>query len=94
MSTQNLSIRHGADVNLLANRRTSAGTLPLFKTLSARDLFQVLNAKRLESRPVVGQDRGPFKLDKTGRKRYLSKVSTPIYGEPTFKNRIFEGRHI
>lgn len=93
MSTQNLHVRQ-PDVNLLANRRTSVGILPLFKTLSARDLFQILNDKRLASRPVVGQDRGPYKLDKTGRKRYFNKTSTPIYGEPTFRNVIFEGRHI
>ncbi len=82
-----------SNVNLLANRRTSVGTLPLFKTLSARELFPILNAKRLDSRPVVGQDRGPYKLDKTGRKRYFGKP-TPILGEPTFRNVIFEGRHI
>ncbi len=92
MSIQNLEVRQ-ADVNLLKNRRTSAGTLPLFKTLSARELFPVLNRKRLDSRPVIGQDRGPFKLDKTGRKRYLGKP-TPIFGAPTFRNVIVEGRHI
>lgn len=93
MSTQNLSVHHGSDINLLENRRTSAGNLPLFKTLDARSLFQILNAKRLASRSVVGQDRGPFKLDKTGRKRYFGKP-TPIYGEPTFQNRIEKGRHV
>lgn len=94
MSTQNLSIHHGSDINLLENRRTSVGILPLFKTLDARTLFQILNAKRLASRPVVGQDRGPFKLDKTGRKRYFNKTSTPIYGEPTFRNVVEQGVHV
>lgn len=83
-----------SNINLLENRRTSAGVLPLFRTMSARELFPILNSKRLASRPVVGQDRGPYKLDKTGRKRYLSKVSTPIYGEPTFRNVIEKGVHV
>lgn len=82
-----------SNVNLLENRRTSVGTLPLFKTLDARTLFAVLSEKRRDSRPVIGQDRGAFKLDKTGRKRYLGKP-TPIYGEPTFQNRIEKGRHV
>lgn len=81
------------NINLLANRRTSVGILPLFKTLGARDLFAVLNAKREASRPVVGQDRGPFKIDKSGRKRYFGKP-TPVYGEPTFRNRIEQGVHV
>ncbi len=48
------------------------------------------SSRRQASRPVIGQDRGPFKLDKSGRKRYLGKP-TPILGEPTFKNRIENG---
>lgn len=55
--------------------------------LSAPELFREASARRLASRPVIGQDRGPFKLDKSGRKRYLGKP-TPIFGEPTFKNQI------
>lgn len=81
------------NTNLLENRRTSVGVLPLFKTLSARELFPILNQKRLDSRPVIGKDRGAFKLDKTGRKRYLGEP-TPIYGEPTFRNVIEQGRHV
>lgn len=86
-----------SNVNLLENRRTGSKNqtviVPLYRTLSARELFPILNKMRLDSRPVVGQDRGPFKLDKTGRKRYLGKP-TPIYGEPTFRNRIEDGKHI
>lgn len=93
MSTQNLRIHHGSDVNLLENIHTRSGRMPLFKTLSARDLFPILNAKREASRPVVGQDRGPYKIDKSGRKRYFGKP-TPIMGEPTFKNRIEKGVHV
>jgi hypothetical protein len=64
------------------------------RRLSARELFAILSSKREQSRPVIGQDRGPFKLDKTGRKRYLGKP-TPIYGEPTFRNVIDEsGAHV
>lgn len=55
------------------------------RRLSARELFVEIKARRDASRPVIGQDRGPYKLDKTGRKRYLGKP-TPILGAPTFRN--------
>jgi len=58
--------------------------------LSAREIFVEAQARRLAARPVIGQDRGPFKLDKTGRKRYLGKP-TPILGASTFQNRIVDG---
>lgn len=75
-----------ADAKRLAavNGRTPSTAL---RRLSARELFREASARRQASRPVIGQDRGPFKLDKTGRKRYLGKP-TPILGEPTFKNQI------
>lgn len=82
------------NIDLLKNTRTAVGMRPRFATMSARELFPILNAKRLASRPVVGQDRGPFKIDKTGRKRYLNKQATPVFGEPTFRNIIEKGRHI
>lgn len=77
----------------LSARRNAFVSLPLYKTLSARELFPILNRKRLDSRPVVGQDRGDFKIDKSGRKRYFNKPM-PIYGDPTFRNIIENGEHI
>lgn len=63
-------------------------------TLDARTLFQVLRPRLLNSRPVIGKNRGPYKLDKTGRKRYLHEA-TPIYGAPTFRNVILmNGEHV
>lgn len=55
------------------------------RRLSAREIFAEASARRLASRPVIGKDRGPFKLDKTGRKRYLGPA-TDILGAPTFRN--------
>lgn len=57
----------------------------LLNKMSARDVFDILNPHVQASRPVVGQRRGAFKLDKTGRKRYFGKP-TPILGKPTFRN--------
>ena len=65
-----------------------------WKTMGARQIFSILLPHLLESRPVVGQKRGPYKLDKTGRKRYLNKPE-PIFGAPTFRNVINEqGEHV
>ncbi len=80
--------------NLLQTTRKNAVVVPLYRTMSARELFPILREKLLASRPVVGQDRGPYKRDKTGRKRYFGKTSTPIYGAPTFRNIIKDGGHI
>lgn len=55
------------------------------RRLSARELFPLVHAKIQESRPVIGQNRGAYKRDKTGRKRYFGKP-TPILGAPTFRN--------
>lgn len=57
----------------------------LLQKLGARDVFDILNPHVQASRPVVGQRRGAYKLDKTGRKRYFGKP-TPILGAPTFRN--------
>lgn len=57
----------------------------LLNKMDARSIFDILNPHVQASRPVVGQNRGPFKLDKTGRKRYFNKP-TPILGAPTFRN--------
>jgi hypothetical protein len=86
-----------SNTNLLETRRQGSKNqtviVPLYRTLSARELFPVLREKRLAARPVVGQDRGPYKLDKTGRKRYFNKP-TPIFGESTFRNVIENGKHV
>lgn len=86
-----------SNVNLLETRRQGSKNnpiiVPLYRTLSARELFPILRQKLMDSRPEIGQDRGPFKLDKTGRKRYLGKP-TPVYGAPTFRNAIVDGKHV
>lgn len=89
------------NVDLLDTRRTSGHgwakkptvIVPLYKTLSARELFPILREKLLASRPEVGINRGPYRRDKTGRKRYFHKP-TPVFGKPTFRNVIENGVHV
>lgn len=52
---------------------------------SARELFPELRERLHASRPVIGQNRGAYRRDRSGRKRYLN-APTPIYGRPTFRN--------
>lgn len=57
----------------------------ILKKLGARAVFDILNPHVQASRPVIGQRRGAYKIDKSGRKRYFGKP-TPILGKPTFRN--------
>lgn len=52
---------------------------------SAREAFEILSERVAMSRPIIGQNRGAYWRDKSGRKRYLHKP-TPVYGPPTFRN--------
>lgn len=55
---------------------------------SARDLFPTLRERLLTSRPIIG-DRKP--------RRGADGVSTPlepVYGAPTFRNVLVEGRWV
>ena len=57
----------------------------ILNKMSARDLFDILNPAVQASRPVVGQRRGSYHRDKTGRKRYHGQP-IPVLGKPTFRN--------
>lgn len=85
MSTHRMSVAALAAEHDRINARYQA---------SARELFPELRARLLNSRPVVGERRGGYHRDKTGRRRYHGKP-TPVYGAPTFRNRIDEnGAHV
>lgn len=86
-----------SNVNLLERRRQGSKNrtvvVPLYRTLSARELFPILREKLLASRPQIGLNRGAYRRDKSGRKRYFNDP-TPIFGAPTFRNIIKDGEHI
>lgn len=60
---------------------------------SARQMFTLLLPLVEAARPVIGERRGAYRRDKSGRKRYLGS-STLIYGRSTFRNRIHEDGQI
>lgn len=60
---------------------------------TARQMFSLLLPLVEAARPVIGQRRGQYRRDKSGRKRYLGDP-TPIYGRSMFRNRIQEDGQI
>lgn len=62
----------------------------ILRTMDARSIFAVLRPHVLAARPEIGTNRGPYKRDKTGRKRYFQRTGTPIYGRSTFRNVVGE----
>jgi hypothetical protein len=60
---------------------------------SARELFPVLRDRLLASRPVIGT-RATFPKGSPSRRSLVAETE-PIYGKPTFRNRIDEnGAHV
>lgn len=57
---------------------------------SARELFPVLRDRLLASRPVVGHTPEVWHAPKVPNGQHTKTGGRPIYGKPTFQNRIDE----
>lgn len=61
---------------------------------SARELFPQLVERLHNSRPVIGEKHVVPVGAKPNRKGVLPTVAVPIFGAPTFRNRIVGGEHL
>lgn len=76
------------------NKRAGELTVKHYQRMGARSTFDVLRQRLLASRPIIGERRVVIGVDSIGRKRYR-KDPEPIYGPPTFRNKIDEsGNHV